>query len=46
MDADINRDGELSRLEAQRLGLPVPFDDLDRNHDGMLSRFEYDDAFR
>jgi hypothetical protein len=47
MDADINRDGELSRAEAQRLGtLPVPFDDLDRNHDGVLSRFEYDDAFR
>lgn len=47
MDADANRDGELSRTEAQRIGiLNVPFDELDRNHDGLLSRFEYEDAFR
>jgi hypothetical protein len=48
LDADINHDGELSRAEAQRLGIPLPvsFDDLDRNHDGALSRFEYEDAFR
>jgi hypothetical protein len=47
MDADTNRDGELSRGEAQRLSiLTTPFDDLDRNRDGVLSRFEYDDAFR
>ncbi|MEJ6021286.1 hypothetical protein [Ramlibacter sp. PS4R-6] len=46
LESDLNHDGELSRSEAQRLMLPVPFDELDRNHDGMLSRFEYDDAFR
>ena len=46
IDADINRDGLLSRAEAQRLVIPVPFDELDRNHDGMLSRFEYEDFFR
>jgi len=46
-DADYNHDGELTRAEAQRLTiLPVPFDDLDRNRDGVLSRFEYEDAFR
>lgn len=46
MDADINRDGELSRAEALRLAIPVPFDDLDRNHDGVLTRFEYQDFFQ
>jgi hypothetical protein len=44
--ADINHDGELSRAEAQRLAIPVPFDDLDRNHDGVLTHFEYEDFFR
>ncbi|HEY8047951.1 MAG TPA: hypothetical protein VIE63_02175 [Ramlibacter sp.] len=46
LDADTNRDGELTRAEAQRLAIQVPFDQLDRNHDGILSRFEYDDFFQ
>jgi hypothetical protein len=46
LEADTNHDGDLSRAEAQRIALPVPFDDLDRNRDGLLSRFEYEDAFR
>ena len=45
LDADINHDGDLSRDEAMRLEIPVPFDALDRNHDGVLTRFEYDDFF-
>jgi hypothetical protein len=48
LEADTNRDGQLSRTEAQRLSIPLGanFDDLDRDHDGLLSRFEYEDAFR
>jgi hypothetical protein len=48
LEADTNRDGELSRAEAQRLSIPLgaSFDDLDRNRDGVLSRFEFEDAFR
>jgi hypothetical protein len=46
LDADMNRDGELSRTEALRAGLGTAFDDLDRNRDGVLSRSEFDDAFR
>lgn len=46
LEGDLNRDGSLSREEAQPLRLPAMFDDLDRNRDGLLSRFEYDDAFR
>jgi hypothetical protein len=45
--ADGNRDGELTRLEAQRLTiLPSSFEEMDRNHDGILTRFEYEDAMR
>lgn len=46
--ADINHDGQLSRAEAQRLYIPLgmSFDELDRDHDGFLSRFEYEDAFQ
>jgi hypothetical protein len=45
--ADTNRDGELTRAEAQRLTImPSGFDDMDRNHDGVITRFEYDDAVR
>jgi hypothetical protein len=46
--ADVNHDGQLSRAEAQRLYVPLgmSFDDLDRDHDGFLSRFEYEDAFQ
>jgi hypothetical protein len=47
IEGDLNHDGDLSRDEALRIGIPsVRFDELDRNHDGLLSRFEYDDAFR
>jgi hypothetical protein len=48
LSADTNHDGELSRAEAQRLSIPLgaSFDDLDRDNDGMLSRFEFEDAFR
>lgn len=44
--ADMNRDGLVSRAEAQRLALPQSFEELDGNKDGMLSRGEYEDAFR
>jgi hypothetical protein len=45
--ADSNRDGELTRAEAQRLTLmPYAFEEMDRNHDGILTRFEYEDAMR
>jgi hypothetical protein len=44
--ADANRDGELTRAEAQRLAIaPYSFEEMDLNHDGILTRFEYDDAF-
>ncbi len=45
--ADANRDGELSRAEAQRLTIvPYSVDEIDRNHDGIITRFEYEDAMR
>jgi hypothetical protein len=45
--ADANMDGELTRAEAQRLRiLPYSFEEMDRNHDGILSRFEYEDGVR
>ncbi|HVZ42552.1 MAG TPA: EF-hand domain-containing protein [Ramlibacter sp.] len=41
--ADANRNGELSRAEAQQLIiLPRTFEELDANHDGVLSRVEYE----
>lgn len=43
--ADMNRDGGLTRAEAQRIALPNTFEELDRNKDGVLSRGEYEDAF-
>lgn len=43
--ADMNRDGGLTRAEAQRIALPNSFEELDRNKDGVLSRGEYEDAF-
>jgi hypothetical protein len=47
LGADLNRDGELTRAEAQRLTIaPYSFEDMDRNHDGIITRFEYDDAVR
>jgi hypothetical protein len=45
--ADSNRDGELTRAEAQRLTLmPYSFEEMDRNRDGILTRFEYEDGVR
>ncbi len=45
--ADSNRDGELTRAEAQRLNImPSSFEEMDRNRDGILSRFEYEDGVR
>ncbi|HSI55278.1 MAG: hypothetical protein ACAH21_11400 [Ramlibacter sp.] len=47
LGADANRDGELTRAEAQRLTIaPYSFEEMDRNHDGILSRFEYEDGVR
>lgn len=43
--ADANRDGELSRAEARRLTLGAfVFEELDADHDGIITRWEYDDA--
>lgn len=43
--ADANRDGELSRAEARRLTLGAfAFEELDADHDGIITRGEYDDA--
>jgi hypothetical protein len=45
--ADANRDGELTRGEAQRLSiLPYSFEEMDRNHDGVLTRSEYEESVR
>lgn len=47
LGADLNRDGDLTRAEAQRLAIaPYSFEEMDRNRDGILTRFEYDDAAR
>ena len=47
LGADANRDGELTRAEAQRLAImPSTFEEMDRNHDGILTRSEYEDAVR
>lgn len=47
IDADANRDGELTRSEASRLGFAsMSFEDMDRNFDGIITRGEYDDAMR
>jgi len=45
--ADRNRDGELTPEEARQLTwVRGAFEDMDRNHDGILTRFEYEDAVR
>jgi opacity protein-like surface antigen len=45
--ADANKDGELTRAEASRLSIQsMSFEEMDRNFDGIITRFEYDDATR
>jgi hypothetical protein len=45
--ADSNHDGELTAAEFARLPVkPLSFQQMDRNFDGVISRFEYDDAFQ
>ena len=45
--ADGNRDGELTPAEAQRLTIaPFPFEEMDRDRNGILTRSEYEDALR
>lgn len=45
--ADANHDGELTRAEAARLSiLTLTFEEMDRNFDGIISRFEYEDSVR
>lgn len=45
--ADANKDGELTRAEAARLSIStLPFEEMDRNFDGVVTRFEYQDTLR
>jgi hypothetical protein len=45
--ADADHDGELSASEARGLAIaPMTFEEMDRNFDGIISRFEYQDATR
>ena len=45
--ADANHDGELTRAEARRLSIAtMSFEEMDRNFDNVISRFEYDDSLR
>ncbi|MBC5763808.1 hypothetical protein [Ramlibacter albus] len=47
LNADANGDRELTRGEATRLALmPFSFEEMDRNHDGVVTRGEYDDSLR
>ena len=44
--ADGDSNGELSRGEAQRLTIiPKPFEEMDQNKDGVLTRIEFETAF-
>ncbi|MCC2673669.1 MAG: hypothetical protein K0R58_616 [Ramlibacter sp.] len=45
--ADANKDGELTRAEASRLSIStMSFEEMDRNFDGVITRFEYGDSVR
>jgi hypothetical protein len=45
--ADANHDGELTRAEARRLSIAtMSFEEMDRNFDQIISRFEYEDSLR
>jgi hypothetical protein len=45
--ADANKDGELTRSEAARLSIStMSFEEMDRNFDGVVTRFEYSDSVR
>jgi hypothetical protein len=45
--ADANHDGDLTRAEAARLSIStMTFEEMDRNFDGVISRFEYNDSVR
>ena len=47
INADINRDGELTEAEARRLSISMmTFQEMDRNFDGVISRSEYEDSLR
>jgi len=45
--ADADKDGDLTRAEAARLSIQsLSFEEMDRNFDGIISRFEYNDSVR
>ncbi|QJW83279.1 hypothetical protein HK414_00515 [Ramlibacter terrae] len=47
INADSNRDGELTRAEASRMGFAtMSFEEMDRDFDGVITRAEYGDATR
>lgn len=47
INADSNRDGQLTRSEARRLTLVMQsFEEMDRNYDGVITRSEYEDGLR
>lgn len=45
--ADGNHDGDITRAEFGRLSIStMTFEEMDRNYDGVISRFEYEDSLR
>ncbi|MGV3569526.1 MAG: hypothetical protein ACO1PB_02925 [Ramlibacter sp.] len=47
INADSDRDGELTRSEASRMGFAaMSFEEMDRDFDGIITRAEYGDAMR
>lgn len=45
LNADGNRDGDLTRAEAMRLSiLPLTFEEMDADHNDILTRSEYENA--